>query len=182
MVPTLHVFLIRLGLGLGFLEVIQVSILNVLMWRYKTICMQHGGEMIWLCTRSLSFCCHCRRSEEEIFSQKKKLQNGETVSVTFCKFWTCGCDLFNYRTVKFVSYTVCMCLSRSCTQCVCEKYKRSNYHCNYSLITKGKLWLTGYYNLPLIISLDFSIYRLSYSTLFIRITVSYQRAEDMTVL
>ena len=152
------------------------------MWRYKTLCMQHGREMIWLCTHSLSFCCHCRRSEEEIFSQKKKLQNGETVSVTFCKFWTCGCDLFNYRTYKLVSYTVCMCLSRSCTQCVCEKYKRSNYHCNYSLVTKSKLWLTGYYNLPLIISLDFSIDRLSYSTLFIRITVSYQCAEDMTVL
>ena len=43
----------------------------------------------------------------------------------------CGCDLFNYRAIKLVTYTACMCLNRSCTQCVCEKSKRSNYHCNY---------------------------------------------------
>ena len=38
----------------------------------------------------------------------------------------CGCDLFNYRSIKLVTYTIFMCLNRSCTQCVCEKYKRSN--------------------------------------------------------
>ena len=99
-------------------------------------------------------------------SVKIKLWNGETVYMTFCKFWTCGCDLFNYRAIKLVTYTICMCLNRSCTHCICEKSKRSNYHCNYQLITEGKLWLTGNYNLPLIISLDFSIYRLSYSIWF----------------
>ena len=83
----------------------------------------------------------------------------------------CGCDLFNCRAIKLVIYTVCMCLNRSCTQCVCEKYKRSNYQCYYQLITKGKLRLTGNYNLPLIISLDFSIYRLSYCALFMSTTV-----------
>ena len=83
-----------------------------------------------------------------------------------CKFSTCGSDLFNYKAIKLVTYTVCMCFNRPCAQCVCWKYKRSNYHCNYYLITKSKLWLTGKYNLPLIISLDFSIYRFSYFILF----------------
>ena len=91
-------------------------------------------------------------------SVKIKLWNGETVYVTFCNISTCGCDLFNYRAIKLVTYTVCMWLNRSCTQCACEKYKRSNYHCNYWLITKGKLWLTGNYNLPLIITVGFCIY------------------------
>ena len=80
--------------------------------------------------------------------------------VAFCKFSTCGCGLFNYIVIKLVTYTVCICLNRSCTQCVCEKYKRSIYHCNYWLISKGKLWLNGNYNLCLIIFLDFFIYRL----------------------
>ena len=64
-------------------------------------------------------------------SVKIKLQNGEAVYVTYYKFSTCSCDLFNYRAIKLVTYTVCMCLNRSCTQCPCDKYKRSNYQCNY---------------------------------------------------
>ena len=62
---------------------------------------------------------------------KIKLWNGETVYVTYSKLSTCGCDLFNYRAIKLVTYIVCMCLNRSCTQCVCEKYKSNYYHCNY---------------------------------------------------
>ena len=72
-------------------------------------------------------------------SVKIKLCNGQTVYVTYYKFSSCGCDLFNYRAIKLVTYTVCMCLNRSCTQSVCDKYKKSNYHCNYKLNTKGKL-------------------------------------------
>ena len=50
-------------------------------------------------------------------SVKIKLWNGKTVYVTFCKFSTCGgCDLFNYRVNKLVTYTVCVSLYRSCTQ------------------------------------------------------------------
>ena len=104
-------------------------------------------------------------------SVKIKLWNGETVYVAFCKFSTSGCDLFNYIVINLVTYTVCMCLNRLCTQYVCEKYKRSIYHCNYWLITKDKLWLNGNYNLRLIISLNFFIYRLSYSTLFMSTTM-----------
>ena len=82
--------------------------------------------------------------------------------MTYCKFSSCGCDLFNYRAIKLVTYTVCMCLNRSYTQCVCDKYKRSNYDCNYWLITKGKFQLTGNYNLPLIITLDFLFFHFIY--------------------
>ena len=37
---------------------------------------------------------------------------------------TCGCDLFNYTEIKLVTYTACMCLNRSCTQYVCDQYKK----------------------------------------------------------
>ena len=60
----------------------------------------------------------------------------------------CGCDLFNYRAIKLVTYAVWMCLNRSCTQCVCEKY------------IDWQLQLT-FDNF-----LRFSVYRLNYSTLF----------------
>ena len=30
----------------------------------------------------------------------------KTVYVTYCKFSTCGCDLFNYTAIKLVAYTV----------------------------------------------------------------------------
>ena len=73
----------------------------------------------------------CRNSEEETSSQKKKtLQKGETVYVTFCKFRIVDVTYLNTEQLNW-SLTVCMYLNRSCTQCVCEKYKRSNYHCNY---------------------------------------------------
>ena len=72
----------------------------------------------------------CRNSEEETSSQKKTLQKGETVYVTFCKFQIVDVTYLNTEQLNW-SLTVCMYLNRSCTQCVCEKYKRSNYHCNY---------------------------------------------------
>ena len=62
---------------------------------------------------------------------KIKLCNGETVYLTKWKFSTCGCDLFNYRLIKLVKYTVFLFLNKLCTQCVCDKIKKSNYHFNY---------------------------------------------------
>ena len=36
----------------------------------------------------------------------------KTVYVTYCKFSTFGFNLFNYLAVKFVTYTVSLCLNR----------------------------------------------------------------------
>ena len=38
----------------------------------------------------------------------------------YIKISTYGCDLFNYLIIKWVTYTVAMCLNRSCIQCVCD--------------------------------------------------------------
>ena len=75
---------------------------------------------------------HTRDAEalRKRLSVKIRLWNGETVYLTFRKFSSCWSNLFNYTAIKLVAYTVCMCLNRSCTQCVCETYKRSNYHFN----------------------------------------------------
>ena len=40
-----------------------------------------------------------RSSEEETFSEKL-FCNGEAVYVTYLRFGTCGCDLFNYAVIK----------------------------------------------------------------------------------
>ena len=74
----------------------------------------------------------------ERLSFKTKLWNGENY-VTYCKFWICESDLLYYKAIKLVTYKVFMCLNRSCAQCVYEKYKKSNSHCNYQLNTKSKL-------------------------------------------
>ena len=69
-------------------------------------------------------------------------------------------------------------------KCVYQKYKRSNNHCYYQLITKSKLWLTGSYNLPLKINLGFCIYRLSSSISFVSTAVCSsvcRRYEPLTV-
>ena len=36
------------------------------------------------------------------------------------KISTCGCDLFNYLVIKWVTFTGCTCLNWSCTQRVCD--------------------------------------------------------------
>ena len=72
----------------------------------------------------------CRSSEEETLSKKKPLQKGETVYVRFCKFQIVDVTYLNTEQLNW-SNTVCMYLNRSCIQCVCEKYKRSDYYCNY---------------------------------------------------
>ena len=67
-------------------------------------------------------------------SVKKKTKETPELRDSVCdllQILNCGCDLFNYKAIKLVTYTVYMCLNRSCTQCVCEKYKRNNYHCKY---------------------------------------------------
>ena len=92
------------------------------------------------------YCC-----EEETFSQK-------TSRIERLCMWP-------FANSELVDVT-CLITEYTCTHCICEKSKRSNYHCNYQLITEGKLWLTGNYNLPLIISLDFPIHRRSYFALF----------------
>ena len=74
---------------------------------------------------------------EALFSQNKSLEWKDCVW-TYCNLSTCECDLFNCRVIKSFTYNFCICLSRLFTQCVREKYKRSNYHCNYQLITKSK--------------------------------------------
>ena len=92
---------------------------------------------------------NCRSSEEETFSQKKK----QTPEWRDCigdllQILNCECDLFNYRAIKLVTYTVCMCLNRSCTQCVCEKYIDWQLQLTFDNLCR------------------FSIYRLSCSTVF----------------
>ena len=59
-------------------------------------------------------------------SVKKKTKKTPELRDSVCdllQILNCGYDLFNYKAIKLVTYTVYM--------CVCEKYKRNNYHCKY---------------------------------------------------
>ena len=73
---------------------------------------------------------NCRSSEEDTFSQNKTLEQRDCVCdlLQILNLWM---DMLNYRAIKLVTYTACMCLNRSRRQCVFDKFKRSNYHCNY---------------------------------------------------
>ena len=106
-----------------------------------------------------------------------------TMPCDLLQILNCECDLlFNCKAIKLVTYTVCMCLDRSWyTVWYVRNTKRSNYLANCWLITKI-MWLTGNYNLPLIISLDFLYIEWVIRLYLWALQCVHQHAEDMNLL